>query len=127
MAAFRKSLSAAKNQAEMEKVVNPVIKPNGITGQTLNVNAHWFVPAVRQAGIKDFRWHDLRHTYASRLRQSGVPLGNVAELLGHKGLKMTQRYAHLAMSNLHDAVSRIQSRTDTSADTRTEEAVAYVH
>jgi integrase len=55
-------------------------------GETLNVNAHWFVPAVRQAGIKDFHWHDCRHTYASRLRQAGVPLGNIAELLGHKGL-----------------------------------------
>jgi integrase len=70
-------------------------------GKTLNVNAHWFVDAVRQAKIPNFRWHDLRHTYASRLRQNGVPLGNIAELLGHKGLKMTRRYAHLAMSNLH--------------------------
>jgi integrase len=54
-------------------------------GETLSVNAHWFVPAVRQAGITNFRWHDLRHTDATRLRQAGVPLGNIAELLGHKG------------------------------------------
>jgi integrase len=45
-------------------------------GQTLNVNAHWFVDAIRQAKIPNFHWHDLRHTYASRLRQKGVPLGN---------------------------------------------------
>ena len=74
-------------------------------GETLSVNAHWFVPAVREAGIKDFHWHDCRHTYASRLRQVGVPLGNIAELLGHKGLAMSRRYAHLSISNLHEAVS----------------------
>ena len=95
-------------------------------GETLNVNAHWFVDAIRQAKIPNFRWHDLRHTYASRLRQKGVPLGNIAELLGHKGLKMTRRYAHLAMSNLHEAVSRIQNPSDPTTDTSTTEAFAYV-
>jgi hypothetical protein len=82
-----------------------------VAGETLSVTAHWFVSAVRAAGITNFRWHDLRHTFASRLRQRGVPLGNVAELLGHKGLAMTQRYAHLSISNLHDAVSRLERST----------------
>jgi integrase len=82
-----------------------------IAGETLNVTAHWFVSAVQAANITDFRWHDLRHTFASRLRQAGVPLGNIAELLGHKGLAMTQRYAHLSISNLHDAVSRLERST----------------
>jgi integrase len=80
-------------------------------GATLLCNAHWFVPAVRAAGIKNFRWHDVRHTYASRLRQTGTPLGNIAELLGHKGLAMSRRYAHLSISNLHEAVSRISIST----------------
>jgi integrase len=96
------------------------------SGQTLKVNAHWFVAAIRESKIPNFRWHDLRHTYASRLRQKGVPLGNIAELLGHKGLKMTRRYAHLAMSNLHDAVSRIENQTDTTTDTSNAEAFAYI-
>jgi integrase len=78
-------------------------------GEALSVNAHWFVPAVRAAGVKNFRWHDLRHTFASRLRQAGVPLGNIAELLGHRQLIMSQRYAHLSISNLHDAVARIST------------------
>jgi len=80
-------------------------------GRTLTVNPHWFLPALRQAGIGDFRWHDCRHTYASRLRQTGTPLGNIAELLGHRGLAMTKRYAHLSISNLHEAVSRISNST----------------
>jgi len=82
-----------------------------LDGETLNVNAHWFPDAIRAAGIKDFRWHDLRHTYASRLRQRGVPLGHIAELMGHKGLSMTRRYAHLSIANLHEAVSRISTDT----------------
>jgi hypothetical protein len=57
-----------------------------------------------------------------------VPLGNIAELLGHKGLAMAKRYAHLSISNLHEAVSRIS--TDTRTDTRESaeaEAPAYVN
>jgi integrase len=80
-------------------------------GETLTVNAHWFPDAVRAAGIKDFRWHDCRHTFASRVRQSGTPLGNIAELLGHKTLAMSRRYAHLSIPNLHEAVSRISTDT----------------
>ncbi|MGC2464603.1 MAG: tyrosine-type recombinase/integrase [Candidatus Acidiferrum sp.] len=80
-------------------------------GETLNVTAHWFPDAVRAAKIAPFRWHDCRHCFASKLRQAGVPLGNIAELLGHKGLAMTKRYAHLSISNLHDAVGRISNST----------------
>jgi site-specific recombinase XerD len=97
-------------------------------GETLNVNAHWFPDAVRAAGIKDFRWHDLRHTFASRLRQSGTPLGNIAELLGHKTLAMSKRYAHLSIANLHEAVSRIATGTTVAPGQVAETPeIAYVH
>jgi site-specific recombinase XerD len=99
-----------------------------IAGETLNVTAHWFVSAVRAAGISDFHWHDLRHTFASRLRQAGVPLGNIAELLAHKGLAMAQRYAHLSISNLHDAVSRLERSTTVAPEPiRQTQADSYVH
>jgi site-specific recombinase XerD len=79
---------------------------------------HWFIPAVREAGIANFKWHDFRHTFASRLRQAGVPLETIAELLGHKGLAMTMRYAHLAVEHLYDAVQRLTPQpTDTTTDT----------
>jgi integrase len=97
-------------------------------GKTLNVNAHWFPHAVRATGIKDFRWHDLRHTFASRLRQSGTSLGNIAELLGHKTLAMSRRYAHLSIVNLHDAVSRIATGTSIALEQVAEETqFANVH
>lgn len=86
------------------------------SGETLNVTAHWFPHAVRASGIKPFRWHNLRHTFASRLRQRGVDLGTIAELLGHSpksGFAMTKRYAHLSITNLHEAVSRIANLNST--------------
>jgi integrase len=66
--------------------------------------------ALRIAGIREFRFHDLRHTFASRLVQGGVPIKAVQELLGHADIKMTMRYAHLAPHNLRDAVSVLSKK-----------------
>ncbi len=63
-----------------------------------------FDPAVEAAKIEDFTWHDLRHTFASRLAMAGVELLSIKELLGHKTLAMTLRYAHLSPTHLHQAV-----------------------
>lgn len=57
---------------------------------------HSFTTACEKAGIKDFRFHDLRHTFASRLVQAGIPLYEVMHLTGHKSIEMVQRYSHLA-------------------------------
>jgi len=64
-----------------------------------------FAAACRRAGVEDFRFHDLRHTFASRLVMRGASLKAVQELLGHADLKMTMRYAHLSHEHLRDSVN----------------------
>jgi site-specific recombinase XerD len=81
------------------------------TGQTpldpKNFINRVFSPALDRAGIRDFRWHDLRHTFASRLVMRGVDIRTVQELMGHKTLALTQRYSHLSPAHKLDAVQRL--------------------
>jgi site-specific recombinase XerD len=63
-----------------------------------------FKTAARRSGIRDFHFHDLRHTFVSHLVMAGVDLTTVSRLLGHKTLTMTLRYAHLAPSHMVKAV-----------------------
>lgn len=69
-----------------------------------------FHTALRRAGIGDFRFHDLRHTFASHLVMAGKDITTVKELLGHKTLTMTLRYSHLARSHKADAVEALEER-----------------
>jgi len=55
--------------------------------------------ALKEAGITDFHWHDLRHTAASYLAMNGASLAEIAEVLGHKTLAMVKRYAHLSQAH----------------------------
>jgi integrase len=63
-----------------------------------------FKTACKRAGITDFHFHDLRHTFASHLVMAGVDITTVSKLLGHKSLNMTLRYSHLAPSHIKQAV-----------------------
>ena len=75
-----------------------------------------FDKAREKAGIEDFRFHDLRHTFASRLVQGGVPLYDVMHLTGHKSLEMVQRYAHLAPEFQEAAIAVLDRRPKVPAD-----------
>ena len=75
-----------------------------------------FDTAREKAGIKDFRFHDLRHTFASLLVQGGVPLYDVMHLTGHKSLEMVQRYAHLAPEFQEAAISVLDQRPTTAQE-----------
>jgi len=76
-------------------------------GEPLKGYKHWFGPAVQTAGLRGFTWYCLRHTFASRLAMAGVDLRTLAELMGHKTIQMTMRYAHLAPAHNIAAVERL--------------------
>ena len=72
-----------------------------------------FKRALEKAKIENFRFHDLRHTFASQLVMSGVDLKTVQELLGHKSIEMTMRYSHLSPDHKRTAVERMCKEIDT--------------
>ncbi|HEY2470140.1 MAG TPA: site-specific integrase [Terracidiphilus sp.] len=70
---------------------------------------YWWDSVLDRAGIKDFHWHDLRHTFASRCIMAGVDLRTLQQLLGHKTLQMVVRYSHLSQSHELAAVEKLCS------------------
>lgn len=66
--------------------------------------------AVKVAELKDFRFHDLRHSAASYLAMNGASLAEIAEVLGHKTLAMVKRYAHLSEAHTASVVSKMNEK-----------------
>lgn len=83
-----------------------LVFPAPMGGMFYNVNKAWY-RLLADSGLGHLRWHDLRHTFASQLVIAGIPLNTVRELLGHKNIKTTLRYAHLAPQGLRAAVECI--------------------
>lgn len=82
----------------------PYLFYDPVTGKPFKDVKRSFKSACRRAGIRDFRFHDLRHTFASHLVMAGIDITTIKELLGHKTLTMTLRYSHLAPSHKVKAV-----------------------
>jgi integrase len=70
----------------------------------------WWYDALKQAGIEDFRFHDLRHTAASYLAMSGATTAEIAAVLGHRTLQMVKRYAHLSDQHTGTVVERMTKK-----------------
>lgn len=75
-------------------------------------NKNWWSSVKRQAKVYHFRWHDLRHTFCSRLAQRGATLKQIQELAGHKTISMSARYAHLDKSSVVKGLSLLEQDTD---------------
>ncbi|MEK6584223.1 MAG: site-specific integrase, partial [Nitrospirota bacterium] len=88
---LRKTLHGITRRIDIQHVFY-----DSVTGKPYKEVKHSFTSACKRSGIKDFHFHDLRHTFASHLVMAGVDITTVKELLGHKTLAMTLRYSHLA-------------------------------
>lgn len=75
-------------------------------------NKKWWEAALKKAKIRDFRWHDLRHTFCSRLAQAGVSLKVIQEAAGHKTIGMSARYAHMDHTTLQNAMAVLNRSKD---------------
>ncbi|MCW8275558.1 site-specific integrase [Pseudomonas sp. PCH199] len=101
----QESLATLKAWKEQSSEVGYVFPGQG--GERMDdVKSAW-LRLLERAQIIGFRWHDMRHDFASRLVMAGVPLNTVRDLLGHSDIKMTLRYAHLAPGTKAAAVELI--------------------
>lgn len=104
---------------------SPWVFSNPLTGKPYrpDFDTAWYT-ALRGAGIENFHFHDLRHTCASYLAMSGVDLLTIKEILGHKDIKMTTRYAHLAPGHKLAAVGLLESAYGAGANGSSNEVAA---
>jgi integrase len=85
------------------------IFPSTNFNQPLDIRQPW-EKALKEAGIEDFKFHDLRHSAASYLAMNGASMAEIAEILGHKTLQMVKRYSHLSEAHTSDVVRRMNDK-----------------
>lgn len=106
---LRATLEAQPRKVVTDKDGRPMASPYCFTSDTgtryERFNNTTWRKALAAAGITSFRWHDLRHTYGSRLAQRGASPIAIKDLMGHTDLRVTMRYCHLSPRNLRDAVA----------------------
>jgi integrase len=90
---------------------NGFVFPGRVEGEPLDDVKKAWRAVVKAAKLQRFTFHDLRHTFASKLVMAGVDLNTVRELLGHADIEMTLRYAHLAPAHKAAAVAKLVARS----------------
>jgi integrase len=80
---------------------------NADTGKAITDVKHSFVSAVKAAGLEDFTFHDLRHTFGTRLAASGADVVKIRELMGHASITTTIRYMHASDSGKREAIAKM--------------------
>jgi integrase len=104
--------------ADPEHPAGAVIrKPSGIELQS---SRRWFENCLTEAKVKNFHWHDLRHTFGTRLRAENVQIEDIRYLLGHGAKSITERYAHANIDVLRAAVAKLDRKTENQTDTKTD-------
>jgi integrase len=103
-----RALSEMQALAKVRRIDTALVFPRRDGRAPLDLRYAW-QQALRQAGLADFRFHDLRHTCASYLAMNGASLVEIAEVLGHTTLQMVKRYAHLAEAHTAQVVARMNA------------------
>lgn len=98
---FRELLQGLPRSPDQEGFVFPEREPPVLTRA--------FSRLAERLGIKDLTFHDLRHDAASNMAAAGVPLRTIAEILGHRDMRMTTRYAHLSPQHLREAMPTLDA------------------
>ena len=104
------ALDLLKKKNKKRFLASPLIFPSSVDPSKPFDFRRPFMMALKSSQIKHLRWHDLRHTAASYMVQSGVSLKIVGEILGHRDLSVTQRYAHLSPEHLRESISIIDKK-----------------
>jgi integrase len=104
---FNAALQAELTALKRRNGRSPYVFPNPKTGEPVTTIKTAFHTACRRAGISGLRFHDLRHTFASRLVENGADIEIVRFLLGHSSLEMTQRYVHSTDERRRLAVEKL--------------------
>jgi integrase len=104
------ALELLKQHAKVRRLDTDLLFPSlAYPTKPISFKRSWGT-ALKQADIEDFRWHDLRHCTASYLIMNGASLAEAAEVLGHKTLQMTQRYAHLSDGHVSSVVESMNAK-----------------
>ena len=102
--ALREITERLNQPGNADALLFPGLRPD----KPIEIKKGW-TTALKKAGIKDFRFHDLRHCASSLLLESGASLGQLAEVLGHRTLQMVKRYAHLSDSHSAKLVANMNA------------------
>ena len=104
----RQAVDVLREYGKVRRLDTPLVFPRA-SGKGGAFMRRAFLSALKAAVVADFRWHDLRHTCASYLAMAGVPLLSIAEILGHRTLQMTKRYAHLSADTVRADLEKMSA------------------
>ncbi len=103
------ALDLLREHSKVRRIDSNLVFPGSDADSVADFRGAW-EEALKRAGVENFRFHDLRHTAASYLAMNGASLAEIAEILGHRTLQMTKRYAHLSETHKTKVLESMNSR-----------------
>ncbi len=103
------ALQLVRELHDSRSIATDLLFPGTNPHKPIDLRFSW-EKALRDAGITNFRWHDMRHSCASYLAMNGASLAEIAEVLGHRTIAMTRRYSHLSESHTSGVVANMNQK-----------------